>query len=193
MDERLELLLREDGEVTQLLAPLAGMFTCAIPRGTPLGPGQDAGKVLRLGRTTTLIVPAGVSGLVTSPRPERVHAPVSYADVLYELSPLAGLAGDAGLDSGAPASDSDGRLVLRAPQSGRFYHRPSPDEDVLAPPGTTLSEGTPVGLVEVMKTFAHVPYRAEGGLPNRARVVRHLTTDGADVSAGDPLLEVEPL
>jgi len=193
MQDRIELLLRVDGEVTLLLAPLAGLFTCAIPRGTPLGPGQDAGTVLRLGRAITLVVPPGVSGLVTSPRPERVHAPVSYADVLYELSPLAGLAGQSSPSNEDPAPKADGRLVLRSPQSGRFYHRPSPDEDVLAPPGTALSEGTPVGLVEVMKTFAHVPYRAEGGLPARARVVRLLTADGADVSAGDPLLEVEPV
>jgi len=49
-----------------------------------------------------------------------------------------------------------------------------------------------VGLIEVMKTFTHVPYHATGGLPARARVVRWIVGESADVSEGDPLLEVEP-
>jgi biotin carboxyl carrier protein len=47
-------------------------------------------------------------------------------------------------------------------------------------------------MIEVMKTFAHVPYRAAGSLPKRAKVLRLIAGDGADVKQGDPLLEVEP-
>ncbi|MEZ5974739.1 MAG: biotin/lipoyl-containing protein [Planctomycetota bacterium] len=83
-------------------------------------------------------------------------------------------------------------MILRSPQSGRFYHRPSPGEAAFAEVGTVLEAGQPVGLIEVMKTFAHVPYASKGGLPARARVVRVLAGDGADVDSGTPLFEVEP-
>ena len=55
-----------------------------------------------------------------------------------------------------------------------------------------MSPGTPIGLVEVMKTFARIPYAAQGGLPERARVVRLIAGDGDEIQRGDPLLEVEP-
>ena len=43
-----------------------------------------------------------------------------------------------------------------------------------------------------MKTFSTVPYRAEGGLPARAKVVRWLANDGDDVEPGGGILVVEP-
>ncbi len=42
-----------------------------------------------------------------------------------------------------------------------------------------------------MKTFSTVPYRPAAGLPDRARVVRWVAADGADVQKGDPILELE--
>jgi biotin carboxyl carrier protein len=58
--------------------------------------------------------------------------------------------------------------------------------------GRELEPGTPIGLIEVMKTFAQVVYRAERGLPARARIVRVLARDGADVDEGAPLIAVAP-
>ena len=58
--------------------------------------------------------------------------------------------------------------------------------------GTILEEGQPIGLIEVMKTFAHVRY-AGAGLPPRGRVAKVLVEDGAEVGAGDPLIEIEPV
>jgi hypothetical protein len=43
-----------------------------------------------------------------------------------------------------------------------------------------------------MKTFGHVPYRAAGGLPKRAKLVRYLVDEGAEVRDGQALIEVEP-
>ena len=48
-----------------------------------------------------------------------------------------------------------------------------------------------VGLIEVMKTFTHLAYTADGGLPENARIVRVLVGDGDEVREDDPLLEVE--
>ena len=173
------------------------MFTCALPLGRVLAAGDEAGVLLALGRSFVLVVPAGTGGAIVSVPPERVHAPVGFADVLYELEPLA-RAGD----GRAPATDTrretksaataSGPLTLRSPQSGRFYHRSRPGEPAFVAAGQTIADGQPIGLIEVMKTFTHVPYRAGSGLPARARVVRLVAADGADVRQGDPLIEVEP-
>lgn len=184
----LELIAERSGDAVRLLAPDVGLFTGALDAGAALAPGQRAGTLLRLGRAATLVVPAGVRGIVTTPRPERVHAPVGHRTVLYELAPLASESAPARADEPRPRA---GGLALRSPQSGRFYRRPAPDAEPFVAPGAVLDEGAPVGLIEVMKTFSRVLYRADADLPARARVVRFLAEDGADVGQGDGLLEVE--
>ena len=197
VDPRLELLTgQEDGRLL-LLAPDVGLFTEAAPPGAALAPGQRAGTLLRLGRPAALVVPGGVAGRDVSPLPDRVRAPVGYRDVLYVLAPLEA-GGEAPQDPAGTAT-ADDALVLPCPQSGRFYHRPAPDDAPFAAPGDELEAGRPVGLIEVMKTFAHVVYRpgrprgGRGGpLPDRARLVRYVAADGSEVEEGAPLIEVEP-
>ena len=189
MDPVLELGLRREGGRVELLAPEVGLFTRALPAGHALAPGQAAGALLSLGRAYTLVAPEGASGKITSPAPERVHAPVGIGDVLYVLAP--GAAASAPQEKPAREGRESSDLVLRAPQAGRFYHRPAPAERPFVTVGQTIEDGEPVGMIEVMKTFSHVHYRATGGLPRRARVVRIVAADDADVKQGEPLLEVE--
>lgn len=189
MYERRELLFERDGETTRLLSPGVGEFTCAIGPGGMLGPGQDAGVLIVTGRSFFLRVPDGVSGRVQNPLPGRIHEPVGYRTVLYELAPISAEAAAAA--QAAAAAEDEAGLVLRANQTGRFYHRPSPDEPPFVEVGSVIGEGDVVGLVEVMKTFAHVTYRASGGLPSRAKVVKLLVGDGEEMQEGAPLIEVE--
>jgi hypothetical protein len=42
-----------------------------------------------------------------------------------------------------------------------------------------------------MKTFTHLVYRADGELPERARLVRFAVPDGGEVVDGAALLELE--
>lgn len=200
MERRLELEVAEDAGQIVLRSPEVGLFTRALPRGAIVAPGETAGVIVTLGRAFELVVPSGSAGdvapegargEVVSDPPERVHHPVGYGDVLYRLAPVTTKGGAAARAAQAEARAVAG-LVLRAPQSGRFYHRPAPSEAPFVTGGATIAEGAPVGMIEVMKTFSHVPYRASGGLPARARVVRILARDGADVRSGDPLVEVEP-
>jgi len=88
MYERRELLFERDGETTRLLSPGVGEFTCAIGPGGMLGPGQDAGVLIVTGRSYFLRVPDGVSGRVQNALPGRIHEPVGYRTVLYELAPI---------------------------------------------------------------------------------------------------------
>jgi acetyl-CoA carboxylase biotin carboxyl carrier protein len=188
MNERRDLLFEREGETTRLLSPGVGEFTCAIPPGGLLGPGQDAGVIIVTGRSYFLRVPDSISGRVRNPLPDRVHQPVGYRDVLYELTPVAADGESAAVGE---EEETGTGLVLRATQTGRFYHRPSPDEPAFVEVGSVIGEGDVVGLVEVMKTFAHVTYRATGSMPKRAKVVRLVVGDGEEMRTGEPLIEVE--
>lgn len=186
----LELELSEEAGAQVLCAPEVGYFTGCLPRGSVVAPGESAGFIVALGIGYELRVPAGVHGAVASDPPDRVRQPVGYRDVLYRLSQVDGLARST---SGATlaAVHTESGLVLRAPQSGRFYHRSAPSEPAFVNVGSVVGEGEPIGMIEVMKTFSHVTYRASGAWPKRARVVRIVAKDGADVKSGDALIEFE--
>lgn len=186
---------RADGRIA-LLAPDVGLLTCALAPGTGVTPGQVAGVLHRLGRASELRVPPGAAGRVVSARPERILAPVGYGDPVAVLAPEAeahgsgACAGEA--DSGGEGKPGSGALVYRSAHAGRFYRRPSPDREPFVGEGSIVEPGTPLGMIEVMKTFSHVAYERRPGLPERARVVSVRAADGSDVAAGDALLEVEP-
>lgn len=190
MSATIELRVRKDGGQLHLLSPGVGLFTEARAAGQVLVACETAGSLLVLGRAVRLVVPEGVSGRVANAARERVHAPVGFGDVLYELEPLS--ASDAANGSAARGpTASSGALVLRSPQSGRFYHRPAPGEAAFAGAGSVVADGQPVGLIEVMKTFTHVVYRANATLPAQAKIARYVATDGGEVRAGDALIEFE--
>ncbi len=190
MKPPLELTVRRDGDTVRLCAPAVGVFTCAAEAGRLLSPGAGAGVLLSLDVARELVVPAGVSGRVVSARPERIHEPVGFGTVLYELAPIE--AGDVpGATTGETAS-TVASLALPAPHSGRFWHRPSPNDDAFVAAGEVIGPGHPVGMIEVMKTFTHVLYDPGKNLPARARILCLIAGDGAEVREGDPLVEVEP-
>ncbi len=186
--EKLQLLQDTVDGKCVLRAPGVGTYTGALERGRLVRAGDSAGVLELLGRTFALIVPQGVRGRVENAPPERVFQPVSHGDVLLELSPLDDAAESTEIESDREAA---GGPVLRAPYSGRFWQRPAPGEPAFTSVGDTLQAGATVGLLEVMKTFTHLAYPSDGSLPAPARVARILVDDGAEVSEGDPILEVE--
>jgi acetyl-CoA carboxylase biotin carboxyl carrier protein len=181
---------RSEHTTIELRAPGPGMFVPWVGQGDLVTAGSDLGELVVLGRTHILVVPrtgdpaAGIA-LRLSPA---VH-PVGYGDVLVELDPSLQLAAGASPPAAAAASAALG-LVFHAPTSGRFYGRPAADKPPFVTEGAQLTAGTTVCLLEVMKTFHRVTYGGPG-LPDTARVRRVLVADGADVSAGDPLLALE--
>jgi len=190
MTRKIELqAVKADGRVV-LTSPEVGWFTCAVPKGQVLSPGASAGSVRSLGRSFELVVPQGISGRVVTDKPERVHEPVGYGTTLYELAPLG--AEDALDDDDATSSTTAGAPAFHAPHSGRFWHRPTPNDPPFIEVGAVIEAGQTIGLIEVMKTFTHLAYTPGTNLPRRARITRIPTGDGAEVTEGDPLLEVEP-
>lgn len=184
----LELLLEKHGDALHLSSPEVGWFTQALPPGALLAAGMKAGVLQSLGRRFELVVPAGVVGRIQNARPEAVFHPLGYGARIYELAPLE----TARESLTTPLVDAPGAaLVFRAPYAGRFWQRPAPNEPPFVREGDALVEGQTIGLLEVMKTFTHLIYRASTGLPARARLVRFLVAEGGEVKDGGGLFELE--
>ena len=181
------------GAHVRLLAPDVGVYTATHAEHALVVGGTQIGTLIQLGVRRALVVPEGVEGRIASAAPERTHQPLGYGEVVVELEELrAGVAKSSTRAAKADAASAS-RLVLRATTSGRFWHRPTPADPVFVAVGAMVKDGTPIGLLEVMKTFSHATYRAGGSLPTTARVTAVLAGDGADVRRGDPLIAVEPV
>jgi acetyl-CoA carboxylase biotin carboxyl carrier protein len=172
----------------ELRAPAPGFFRILVAADHLVAPGDVIGELEVLGRITRITAPR-VRGLVKLPTgPALARRAVAYGDVLVHLSADVAL-GTIDARTEAAATTAHG-LVFRAPTSGRFYGRPSPDKPAFVTAGAELATGATVCLLEVMKTFHRVTF---GGadVPPRARVREVLVADGADVNQGDPLLALE--
>ncbi len=184
--QRVEAVLAGD----ELRAPAPGFFRVLVKADGLVSPGDVIGELEILGRITTVLAPR-VRGLVTlPPGPALSRRPVAYGDVLISVSADVALGGiESASEETAAAAHG---LVFRAPTSGRFYGRPTPDKPAFVSVGAELAAGTTVCLLEVMKTFHRVTY---GGaeVPPRARVRDILVADGADVNQGDALLALDPV
>jgi acetyl-CoA carboxylase biotin carboxyl carrier protein len=187
---KLECMVELHDGRTRLLSPEVGLYVQAPSVGTVLAAGQVLGRVVRLGVVLELIVPETVIGVVVSEPPTRLRQPVGYGDVLAELKPIS--AAGSGVTASTTSGAANDVLVVKAPSSGRFWHRPAPGEAAYAQAGQRLAEGAALGLLEVMKTFSHIGYKSGGVLPPNARFVRYACADGAEVKAGAALVVVEP-
>jgi acetyl-CoA carboxylase biotin carboxyl carrier protein len=174
----------------EVRAPAPGFFRSLVAADHLVTRGDVIGELEILGRLVRVIAPA-VRGLVKlPPGPALARRPVSYGDVLFTIATDVAIGGIAAGETAAERAAHS--LVFRAPTSGRFYGRPSPDKPAFVQAGSELATGATVCLLEVMKTFHRVAY---GGVdvPPRARVREVLVADGADVNQGDALLALEPL
>ena len=199
-DPRVATVRRTDGGRVQLGSPAVGWWIRGPEVGQILIPGAPLGRIDVLGRGWPLTTPADVGGRVVRRfAPGRDRVAVEHGTVLVELD---GRVGSPGLDAptgvtgatgatGATATPrAETALVFRAPMSGRLYRRQSPDQPLFVKEGDLIEAGQTVCLLEVMKTFNRVVYGGPN-LPPRARVVRVLVDDGADVAGQEPVLELE--
>ncbi len=184
---RTEALAVRDGEGWILKSPGPGLFF-PVEGLTLVTPGSVIGDLEVLGKKTQLRAP-DVTGLATGFALDARK--VSYGDTLVVLGAAAAAADRAAAATAAQGASATTGLVFKAPTSGRFYSRATPDKPPFVAVGDTLSAGSTVCLLEVMKTFNRVTYGGPS-LPERAIVKAILIADGADVTAGDALLALEP-
>ncbi len=168
----------------ELRAPMPGWFRATVAADHLVVAGDPIGELEVLGHTSRVIAPARVRGLARLAASDGARA-VGYGDVLLRV--VAGGIGAAETEAVAEAHAISG-LVYRAPTSGRYYSRPTPEKPAFVTVGAELVPGATVCLLEVMKTFNRVTYSGA-----RVRVTELLVADGADVNAGDPLLALEAI
>lgn len=76
--------------------------------------------------------------------------------------------------------------VIRSPLVGIFYQCPAPGSPPFVEAGSWVAPDTVVGLVEAMKVFNEITAEMTGR-------IRHIVVEDAQlVTAGQPLMEVEP-
>ena len=125
------IALVSDNEV---LAPAPGWFHLLIAADHLVTQGDVIGELEILGRTIRITAPA-VRGLVQLPAgPALARRAVSYGDVLFRVATDVSI--DAvDVDSPTSAARASQGLVFRAPTSGRFYGRPTPDKPAFVQAG----------------------------------------------------------
>lgn len=187
-------IVREDGQTTQLLAPMPGYFRALPALGARLVPGSVIGEIEVLGRAIRLITPEGAEGVVVAlpDGPHRSRVPLAHGALLLVVDPNAGSPAMAAERRTHAAASAGRGLVFKTPLGGRYYARPSPGADPFVKVGDEIKTGTTIAIVEVMKTFNRVQLGGFG-TPERARVLAIVPKDGDDLSAGDALLELEPI
>ena len=168
---------------TALASPSPGVFRPAVRAHAWLAGGDVVGTLEVLGRRVALVVPRGIAGEVELDPTTRA---VGYGDTLALVDAAARTAA-AAANAFVPNPIEIAGLIFRAPTSGRYYGRPTPEKPPFVTVGAELVPGATVCLLEVMKTFNRVTY---GGAPARVREV--LVADGADVNADQPLLALDP-
>ena len=178
----------------RIRAPLVGRWSAHPHPGALVGAGSVVGLLERLDRRWRLVLPDGAAGRVRGAMPRDRVVAVEYGQTLFELAPLreddaAGLEEEARATGAIVAGLAPGLHAVVAPTDGVFYRRPTPGARPFVEPGDRVRQGTPVGLVEVMKTFGQIPYGGPG-LPEEAEVVEVRAADGEEVRAGDVLVVV---
>lgn len=181
-----------DAGRVQLRSPSPGLWRDPPQSGALIQPGDDLGAIEILGVLHRLRAPDGAMGVVVD-RGETTLArkPVDHGAALLTLDPAA--LGDAAIAKreGDPTSGgAEGRLVFRSPSSGRFFQRPSPDRPPFVEVGQIIERGHTLGLLEVMKTFTRIHYD-DAKLPARAKVLKIVAADQADIGRGEVLVELE--
>jgi acetyl-CoA carboxylase biotin carboxyl carrier protein len=190
VDDALDVRVRAQADGGwEILAPGVGLWTGAPAHGALLEPGARCGTLVTLGRARALRLPAGPSGAVASDPPTLRRAPVGAGELLFRLTPVQG--GGSASVAVPTARAGEGALVFRAAQAGRFWRRPEPGAAAYVGEGELVENGRTIGLLEVMKTFQPVKYRAEHGLPARVKWLHWLAAEGAEVSEGEALAALE--
>jgi acetyl-CoA carboxylase biotin carboxyl carrier protein len=83
----------------------------------------------------------------------------------------------------APAVQLADGAQIRSPMVGTFYRRPSPDEAAFVEVGSTVAEGDPLCLIEVMKLFTTIEAKQAG-------TVKQIAVEDAQLVEFDQVLFV---
>lgn len=83
-------------------------------------------------------------------------------------------------------ADDSKYITIKSPMIGTFYRKPSPDKDVFANVGDSVTEGKVVCVIEAMKLFNQIESEVSG------KIVKILVEDSSPVEYDQPLFLVDP-
>ncbi|MBX3504965.1 MAG: acetyl-CoA carboxylase biotin carboxyl carrier protein [Parvibaculum sp.] len=75
--------------------------------------------------------------------------------------------------------------AVPSPMVGTAYLAPEPGAPVFVQPGSNVTEGQTILIIEAMKTMNHIP------APRSGKLTRVLVDDGQPVEFGEPLFVIE--
>ncbi|WP_100331526.1 acetyl-CoA carboxylase biotin carboxyl carrier protein [Bacillus xiapuensis] len=128
-------------------------------------------------------------GAVYSVAPVTQEAPKAEAPQVKTADKLEGkpTVQEAPVPEAPKSNESDDHLhMITSPMVGTFYQSPTPDAEAYVKPGSKVSSGTVVCIVEAMKLFNEIEAEVEG------EIVEVLVKDGQLVEYGQPLFSVKP-
>ncbi len=175
-------------------SPAVGVADGIPDEGAYLNPGEGFLTMRIMGRRHVLQLPRNVLGRISERFIDDTQTPLDYNQPLLRLSPFNETTATAGgsPSKGEQGEDVDADLIpVESPSEGVFYHRPSPDSPAYVDEGSEVTDGTVVGLVEVMKCFNQIRYGGPG-LPERGTVAKVLVEDAAEVTFGQVLFLIRP-
>lgn len=106
------------------------------------------------------------------------------APALVAAAPAA--AAPAPVAPAAPEEDTSKYLEVKSPMVGTFYRSPSPDKPIYVKVGDSISEGSPVCIIEAMKLFNEIESEVSG------KIVKVLVEDAQPVEYDQVLFLVDP-
>ena len=123
---------------------------------------------------------SGSAAVMTLPAPSAL--PQIAAPTVAPQATAAAPAAETGAASGDPENHPG---AVPSPMVGTVYLQPEPGAPAFIEPGTSVSEGQTLLIIEAMKTMNQIPS------PRAGTVKRILIEDGAPVEYGAPLMVVE--
>ena len=182
----------DDGQGFVVRSPAVGVVD-AVPRlGLYMNP-QEPFLVMRiLGRRHVVQLPRDVQGRVAEKLVTGTTVAVEFNQPLFRLRLGAESAEEAQsvAAAGAGAAAGTDMIPVPSPSEGIFYGKPSPDSPAYVEVGSEVTQGTVLGLVEVMKSFNQIKYGGPA-LPERGIVVKIMVEDSTEVTFGQPLVMIK--
>ena len=90
------------------------------------------------------------------------------------------------VDKPKAAEPTDNYVTIKSPMIGTFYRSATPGKPAFVEPGSEVSPGKVVCIIEAMKLFNEIESEVKG------RIVKVLAEDASPVEYDQPLFLVEP-
>ena len=193
-DNQIVARVEEQDDGTFLVrSPGVGVVDAVPNQGIYLNPMECFLRLKVLNGWQQVLLPHNVKGWIAERFVDETHHPVEYNQPLVRLKLGMDAPGErSGEGGGAEGGKQDhGLIKVTAPSEGIFYRRPGPDSPYYVELGDTVTTGTVLGLVEVMKSFNQILYGGPG-FPERGTVARIGAEDSEDVAFGQMLFLIKP-